>query len=63
MVGMIANTTRRKEAIEQENILKEATALLSFSLDYMTAMSSLANLVVEKYCEICVISWTKGPGF
>lgn len=62
MIGMIANITRRKEAIEQENVLKEATSLLSFSLDYTTAMNSLANLVVEKFCEICVIHWAKGPG-
>jgi PAS domain S-box-containing protein len=62
MIGIIANITRRKEAIEQENVLKEATTLLSFSLDYTTAMNSLANLVVEKFCEICVIHWAKGPG-
>lgn len=62
MSGIISDITERKQALERQRFLAEASAVLSASLDYQATMESLARLVVTHIADVCLIDILEADG-
>ncbi|MBD1925866.1 response regulator [Trichocoleus sp. FACHB-90] len=62
MSGIISDITERKQALERQRFLAEASAVLSASLDYQGTMETLARLVVAHIADVCLIDILEADG-
>jgi PAS domain S-box-containing protein len=53
--------TERKRAEQDLRFLAESSALLTFSLDYQTTLTSIARLTIPYLADLCVVDLVAGP--
>ena len=62
MIGAVIDVTGRKQAEDAQQFLTEASVLLSGSLDYATTLNTIAQLIVPRLADWCVIDMLAEDG-
>jgi PAS domain S-box-containing protein len=61
-VGFVIDLTERKKSEEAQRFLTDASRVLAASLDAATTLESLANLIVPRYADRCIIDLVDEDG-